>query len=640
MNILTVTFVLLFLVKYSFSRAQIDYACPGTYCQCALLPNRLDAVQLFCLLPAIREDFFDVASIPANYTTWLTISCQADLFTSHLTNETFSHLKNLEELLITDCVFPTIPRNAFSGLKVLKHLNITRNDENPKPTIPEQGFLNGLDNLEVLDMPMAKIQNVPDGSFCTLRNLKLIELALNGASIANGFKCHLNSTEDSLLPNVTYLNLNSNCAKEVIKDFKRIVPNVQTLGLAANDIRSLANGTFQGLLHLKRLYLYNNPLVKLPNNIFDDLTSLGILSLENTSLSTLNPDIFKYNPVLWLIILANNMLDDTVFHGHNGGILHHTPHLQLLDLSSNKISNISNLFSNTPYLVQLDLGSNDIKQIPNGAFENLNMLQLLNLSRNPFEPGELTRGTLSGLQQLEILDLTGCHLSTIPDDTFRETIKLTRLYLAKNHLTRSVKSIGSLSSLQSLDLNGNKLTTIDRNDYNGLASLTFLFMKYNEIKYIPKGWLQRCPNVQEIYMEGNGIEEVEFGAFDGLNNMKILDLSNNSITDISFVLYFLPNLQYIFLNDNKITSINKWTFPLSAKVVFLQFNQISDIAVGTFSDLSELHVVHLEYNRLAKILKGQIRVFPNLFYRPHFYLAGNLITCDCLMSWILTVSSL
>ena len=102
MNLLTVTFVLLFLVKYSFSRAQIDYASPSTYCQCALLPNRLDAVQLICLLPAIREDFFDVASIPANYTTWLTISCQADLLTSHLTNETFSHLKNLEELLITD----------------------------------------------------------------------------------------------------------------------------------------------------------------------------------------------------------------------------------------------------------------------------------------------------------------------------------------------------------------------------------------------------------------------------------------------------------------------------------------------------------------------------------------------------------
>ena len=49
------------------------------------------------------------------------------------------------------------------------------------PTIPEPGFLNGLDNLEVLSMPMAKIQNVPDGSFCDLRNLKYIELALNGA---------------------------------------------------------------------------------------------------------------------------------------------------------------------------------------------------------------------------------------------------------------------------------------------------------------------------------------------------------------------------------------------------------------------------------------------------------------------------
>ena len=639
MIFLTVTFVLLFLVKYSFSRANIDYACPST-CQCATLPNRLDAVQLICLPPYIREDSFDVSSIPANYTTWLAISCKIDLVKSRFTNETFSHLKNLKELLITDCVIPTIPKNAFSGLKALKHLNITRNDKNPTPTIPEQGFLNGLDNLEVLNMPMAKIQNVPDGSFCILRNLKHIELPLNDASVANGFKCHLNSTEDSLLPNVTYLNLNSNGAKEVIKDFKRIVPNVEILGLAGNGLRFLANGSFQGLLHLKRLYLENNPLVKLPNNIFDELTSLEILSLENTSLSTLNSDVFKYNPVLWLLILHNNMLNDTIFHGQDGGILLHTPYLQLLDLSSNKISNISNLFSHTPYLVLLDLGSNDIEQIPNGAFENLNMLQLLNLSQNPFEPGELTRGSLSGLQQLDILDLTGCHLTTIPDDTFQETGKLTELYLAKNNLTRLVKSMGSLSSLQSLDLNENKLTTIDRNAFSGLASLTFLFMKYNEIKYIPKGWLQGCRNVQEIYMEANRIEEIEFGAFEGLNTLKILDLSNNRITDISIVLYFLPNLQYIFMNNNKITSINKWSFPLSTKVVFLQFNQIEDIAIGTFSELSELHVVHLEHNRLEQIFKGQITVSSTLFYRPNFYLAGNLFICDCLMSWILKVSYL
>ena len=633
MIFLTGTFILLFLVKCSFSRADIDYVCPRK-CQCALLPNRLDAIQLLCFPPIIRKDFFDVASIPANYTTWLAISCKVDLLTSHLTNKTFSHLKNLEQLLIVNCVLPIIPKNAFSELKVLKHLNVTRHDQNLAPTIPEPGFLNGLDNLEVLRMPMSKIQDVPDGSFCNLRNLKYIELALNDATVTNGFKCPVSSTEDSVLPNVTYLNLNSNGVNKITNNFKQIVPNVQTFGLAKNGLRSLANGTFQGLVHLKRLYLENNPLVKMPNNIFDELTSLEILNLKNTSLSILNSDFLKYNPRLRFIVLSHNVLDDSVFRGQDGGFLHHTPHLQLLNLSFNNISNISNLFSSTPYSEDLDLSSNDIKQIPSGTFDALNMLQLLNLSR------AVSSGSLSGLQQLNILDLTGCHLSTIPDEIFQETRELTHLYLARNHLTHFAKSIGSLSGLQLLQLNENRLATIERNDFSQLASLTSLFMKYNEIKYIPKGWLQRSPNVQEIYMEGNRIEEIELGAFAGLRNLEILDLSKNNITDLSIVLYSLPNLQYIFLNNNKITSINRFHFPPSTKVLFLQFNKIVAIGIDAFSELGQLQVVHLDNNRLAQISKAEIRVSPTLLYRPQFYLAGNRINCDCHISWILKVSSL
>ena len=115
------TFFLLSLVKCSFSRAHIDYVCP-IKCQCALLPNRLDAVQLVCFPPIIREDIFDIASIPANYTTWLTISCKVDLLISHLTNETFSHLKHLEELLITNCVSSNHSQECVLGIKAPKTL--------------------------------------------------------------------------------------------------------------------------------------------------------------------------------------------------------------------------------------------------------------------------------------------------------------------------------------------------------------------------------------------------------------------------------------------------------------------------------------------------------------------------------------
>ena len=211
--------------------AKLNYLCPSRYCQCASLPDRPDAVQIVCQPATIGKDYLDIAYIPGNFTTRLSIICKVDLIQSYLTNETFSHLTNLEELSISNCLIPTIPRNAFSGLKSLKHLNITREDLNPAPTHAEPGFLDGLDSLEVLRIPKSKIAKFPRGSLCTLRSLKYIEMALNKASVADAFKCDMDSNGSPLLPQAAYLNLNSNGIGEIAIDFKPNYTKYSDFGL-------------------------------------------------------------------------------------------------------------------------------------------------------------------------------------------------------------------------------------------------------------------------------------------------------------------------------------------------------------------------------------------------------------------------
>ena len=561
---------------------------------------------------------------------------QVDTLFSYLTEGDFSHLKDLEELLITDCVIPTVPKEAFSGLKSLRHLNITRLDESQTPTIPEPGFLDSLENLEVLNIPMAKIQNFPSGSLCSLSNLKHIEMALNDKSVINGLNCNVGS--GPALPKVTFLNLNGNGFGEIGINFQDTVPNVEVLDIASNKITKLPNRTFEGLQHLRRLYLENNPIGELAKDSFRDLISLEVLNLQNTEITALNSHIFENNSKLWLLLLPNNNLDDRTFHGKNGGILQHTPYLYLLDISLNDISNISKLFLNTPYLMQLDLGGNAITEIPNHTFEDLAMLQSLNLTQNPLGEGGLYGNSLSGLQRLNILDLSDCDLGIIPDDIFKETTSLVQLYMARNKLTHLPESLKSLRYLQLLDLNRNKITEIQTDDFGEMESMSFLKINSNEITYIPKNFLNKNPNVQEIYMEGNEIEEIEYGAFEDLDSLSLLDLSNNHIKDITLAFHLLPKLTYIFLNHNKITSIDKWCFPPSTKILFLQGNQIRSIEMEAFSELQQLRSVHLEYNQLGRIMPGSIQVSPMLLYRPQFYLAGNLIACNCHMSWILNAS--
>ena len=180
----------------------------------------------------------------------------------------------------------------------------------------------------------------------------------------------------------------------------------------------MENRTFKGLVHLKNLYLEDNPLKVLPDHIFDGVPNLKIINLSNISITTLNVDVFKENAALRLIILCNNVLTDETFHG--GEIFRNNPLLHYLDLSFNKIKNISDMLSRTPYLTNLNLGSNFITQISHGTFRNVTKLQVLNMSRNPLGPEGLSE-SFAGLQKLNTVDFTGCQLSTIPSDFSRKT---------------------------------------------------------------------------------------------------------------------------------------------------------------------------------------------------------------------------
>ena len=54
-----------------------------------------------------------------------------------------------------------------------------------------------------------------------------------------------------------------------------------------------------------------------------------------------------------------------------------------------------------------------------------------------------------------------------------------------------------------------------------------------------------------LYLANNKIEFIEKNAFNGLNSLQLIDLSNNSLTKInSDVLTGIPALVDLYLNDN------------------------------------------------------------------------------------------
>ena len=101
---------------------------------------------------------------------------------------------------------------------------------------------------------------------------------------------------------------------------------------------------------------------------------------------------------------ANGSLTATGLSALPQDLLQHSPWLQVLDLSENRLISLPNsIFDTTRLLRTLDLGSNQLTELPGEIFSGLSQVQELDLSWNSLSlfPAEL----FSGLGKLRELHL-------------------------------------------------------------------------------------------------------------------------------------------------------------------------------------------------------------------------------------------
>ena len=130
---------------------------------------------------------------------------------------------------------------------------------------------------------------------------------------------------------------------------------------------------------------------------------------------------------------------------------------------------------------------------------------------------QLTSGDFSGLSSLEVLNLSGTGLSTLPPDIF-----------------------DGLSSLQSLHLRENRLTTLPAGVFNGLSSLRILELDnffnlgtgQNRLTTLPAGVFDGLSSLERLDLSRIGLTTLPAGVFDGLSSLVVLDLSENDFTTL------------------------------------------------------------------------------------------------------------
>lgn len=112
--------------------------------------------------------------------------------------------------------------------------------------------------------------------------------------------------------------------------------------------------------------------------------------------------------------------------------------------------------------------------------------------------------------------------------------------------------------------------------YGNLTDLITLDLSSNNITYLPTKmfWLQ---DLQKLYLSKNHIEHIDDGAFLHLSSLKRLDLSNNKIRFITRPMFEgLVNLERLKLNQNYIRHIREGAFEslLSLKQLELSMNPL------------------------------------------------------------------
>ncbi|XP_069193924.1 uncharacterized protein [Procambarus clarkii] len=166
---------------------------------------------------------------------------------------------------------------------------------------------------------------------------------------------------------------------------------------------------------------------------------------------------------------------------------------------------------------------------------------------------------------------------------------------------------GIESTTQVLDLSHNNLRILPRDSfvYTGLRSL------------------------QKVMLNHCNLILLEHGAFNGVENIMQLDLSNNHLRSVpSAALMDMLGLRELRIAHNALTSVSASAFTRTPHIVQLDLshNQINTIEPGAIRNLTELEVLNLSYNKLISLNASELE--PLVLLRV-IRIDGNPWHCDC-----------
>lgn len=627
---------------------------------------------------------------PAQDYDKLTIQCSENfLYESELPKNAFVQLRSLNELIIDSCKLQHLSGDTLTGLKGLKRLTIQTKNAGwslAKSLDLNVSSLHNLKELEVLNLVDSNLRTIPEGAFCELSTLQVLNLTRNRIRSTDnlGFSqkpcaaggegdlrvLDLSQNELISLPEnwsiaklrrLQQLNLEQNNITEVSGEALAGLPSLRIFNISHNKLEALPGGFFSHSRDFQEIHLQCNRLFEIPRGLFHKLEQLLILDLSSNQLSSHHIDNGTFSGLIRLIVL---------------------------NLAHNALTRIdAKTFRDLYFLQILDLRNNSIGYIDDNTFLPLYNLHTLNLAENRLHT--INDELFNGLFVLSKLTLNNNLIGVIESRAFRNCSDLKELDLSTNQLQEVPSAIQNLTMLRTLDLGENQIHEIAIGAFRNLNQLTGLRLIDNQIGNITKEMFIDLPRLSVLNLAKNRIQLIERGSFDTNSEIEALRLDRNFISDINGVFATLNSLLWLNLAENhlvwfdyafiprslkwldlhanyieelgnyyklqeeislktldashnRLTEIGPMAVPNSIELLFINNNMISSIQANTFVDKVNLTRVDLYSNTLTKIHLHTLRLapIPPTKPLPEFYLGGNPFECDCSMDWLQSVNNL
>ncbi|XP_050247476.1 plant intracellular Ras-group-related LRR protein 6 isoform X2 [Quercus robur] len=345
---------------------------------------------------------------------------------------------------------------------------------------------------------------------------------------------------------------------------------------ASKNLLSSIPENIGNLSHLIRFDLHQNKISSIPPSIMG-CSSLVEFYMGNNSLSSLPTEIGVLSRLGNLDLHSNQLKEYPVEACKL--------HLSVLDLSNNSLTGLPPEMGNMTTLRKLLLTGNPLRTLRSSLVSGPTpaLLKYLRSRLSEGEDSEITTPTkedvITRAARLSIaskeLSLEGLSLSAVPSEVW-ESGEIIKVDLSRNAIQELPVELSSCISLQTLILSRNKIKDWPGAILKSLPNLLCLKLDNNPLRQIPSDGFQAVSRIQVLDLSGNASSLPEHPAFSSMSHLqelylrrmqlhevpsdifnlqqlRILDLSQNSLQSVSVEFQRLTSLSELGLSDNNIS---------------------------------------------------------------------------------------